>query len=569
MNRGPANESVAVPRTDGVGIEPAPEAPLPILDSGPYFSLLGVPLEDGHIELEWSINKDTGLAELKTNLAQSVAHETPGAWSWGNKSASAHALAINILNALVPPFSDGFEPILVAGCLASRTAHELAPKFVDEVVAKLDGTKPTKIPSAEIQHWLTQNFQMLVDIASMSPMPKHFPAANLTPLDFDLAGAANGRGEAKTDHAQKRLAIDAEAISLALPAINQEIRSAFSSFARDLRAACRLDAQGKEDPINHFSRTFYWGLAELARTFHAIDVQLFRAEASGGLAPLGHMLAVIPEKLRAPVHQFLNLYWHLTNDCREMLQSGVVGRYINSALSPTAAGDTSAISIGGTVAIFCRSMDAFRQLYASVQPAGETAPERPLAFYASVVFEGRRIAFMAFPANQYNFTPDARGDIVHERQHSLTRLMQGAQEKFVGKSDINFENALSEVEAALWRDLRDELISFGIQGRYVDMGSYFGRGASYDYPSQSHAANYAYLSASYPEIGATDIEQGLQEVHTRFYSQSAALCSDLANVFAAHDGAILPYFQLLHFLDIRSWQTHLGRMQKCGLLGAQ
>ncbi len=562
---------IIVQSRDGARAEPAPSAVVVPIDASPYFRQIGTTPFLSTYTFEWRLNQDSGFAELVTNLPVTVIRGSPTGWAWGSRGSGAQDLALNILNQFFPPFSDGFEPICCQSGLASQTAFELAPKFVEEVIAQLDASQPAKINVVDVQNWIATYSQSLVDRAASSPLPKHFPASDLTHFELDFARATEGRGARAADLAQARLQIDAEALSLAIPATREELQQAFSVFARDLRRACRDGADVTEfdsSKVNSFRSAYYWGLAELARTLHAIDVQTFRAEAAGELPPLGNTLTALPEVLQGPVERFLNLYWQLTDDSRQMVQSGLALRYASSVLGASAKDEVRATTLGDTVTFFCRTRNAFDALYRSFEANGFDGGSDPKAFYSTIDFEGRRLSFMALLVNQYSFSTEARSDVVHERQHAISRLLE-VNTSVGTNEDTPIGHALADAEQDLWDALRDELLSFGIEGRYSEMEYAFGAGAAYDFPQQFSAFHQTALSGAAPELSLAEVKNKLDALYDNFYQQSAALCTDLAHTFGNHDGKILPYFQLLQFSGILDWSTHIWRMQECGLISSE
>lgn len=103
------------------------------------------------------LSRITGKAE--TNVPWTAIWHSPDGFEWGHGGSGPADLALNILNAFVPPGSDDFEPVrMPIEGKASRTAVDLHQQFKWEFLAKLpkDGGV---IEADKIMRWINKQLR--------------------------------------------------------------------------------------------------------------------------------------------------------------------------------------------------------------------------------------------------------------------------------------------------------------------------------------------------------------------------------------------------------------------------
>lgn len=105
---------------------------------------------------------DVVLSRIKghaeTNVPHSVIEHSPDGFEFGYGGSGPADLALNILNAYVPPGSDDYKPVACYRGKASRTAMDLHQPFKWAFIAKMPPEGGT-IPAAEIMHWLNHELK--------------------------------------------------------------------------------------------------------------------------------------------------------------------------------------------------------------------------------------------------------------------------------------------------------------------------------------------------------------------------------------------------------------------------
>ncbi len=106
---------------------------------------------DGHI--------DTA-SEVNTNVPWSVISHSPDGFNWGYNGSGPADLALNILNAFVPPGTDGHEAVDCWKGQCSQTAWDLHRDFKNFFLAQLpvDGGM---ILAQTIEYWIKERREEL------------------------------------------------------------------------------------------------------------------------------------------------------------------------------------------------------------------------------------------------------------------------------------------------------------------------------------------------------------------------------------------------------------------------
>lgn len=102
----------------------------------------GIPFSNTLTSVATSIDYDIELVRDKwgseiTNVPWTVVLHSPDGFSWGPVSAASCDLALNILNAVVPPGSDGRKPEKCYHGYASQTAFSLHRLFAEEMLTMI------------------------------------------------------------------------------------------------------------------------------------------------------------------------------------------------------------------------------------------------------------------------------------------------------------------------------------------------------------------------------------------------------------------------------------------------
>lgn len=101
----------------------------------------------------------------ETNLPRSVAHHSPDGFEWGYAGSGPADLALNILNAYIPPGFDGHAPVPCWHGYCSQTAWQLHQPFKDRFLVSLPRSGRT-IASDEILAWLDKRREWVNPAAS-------------------------------------------------------------------------------------------------------------------------------------------------------------------------------------------------------------------------------------------------------------------------------------------------------------------------------------------------------------------------------------------------------------------
>lgn len=100
--------------------------------------------------------------ESFTNVPRSVVSHSPDGFEWGDGDRGSADLALNILNAFVPPNTDGLPAVDCFRGHCSTTAHRLHQKFKDEIISRVPH-QGGMIPGAVIEAWLASHFEEIVE----------------------------------------------------------------------------------------------------------------------------------------------------------------------------------------------------------------------------------------------------------------------------------------------------------------------------------------------------------------------------------------------------------------------
>lgn len=98
-------------------------------------------------------------ARVSVNVARTVAHHLPRramlSFDFGPEADERRLLelALNVLNAFVPPGADGLSPVRLRSNAASRTAFDLHERFAREFLLPMDGTGAS-IDGAVVRAWI-------------------------------------------------------------------------------------------------------------------------------------------------------------------------------------------------------------------------------------------------------------------------------------------------------------------------------------------------------------------------------------------------------------------------------
>lgn len=102
-------------------------------------------------------NDTTG--EVITNVPWSVIDHSPTGFNWGYGGSGPADLALNILNAFVPPGTDGLEPVRCYRNTCSRTAQRLHQQFKWEFIASMD-VAGGQISANAIRDWINKHQEL-------------------------------------------------------------------------------------------------------------------------------------------------------------------------------------------------------------------------------------------------------------------------------------------------------------------------------------------------------------------------------------------------------------------------
>lgn len=100
--------------------------------------------------------------EPSTNVPRSVVSHSPDGFEWGYGGSGPADLALNVLNAFVPPGTDGLPPVKCFRGVCSKTAYRLHQRFKEEIISSLPH-QGGMIPCSVIEDWLASHFEEIVE----------------------------------------------------------------------------------------------------------------------------------------------------------------------------------------------------------------------------------------------------------------------------------------------------------------------------------------------------------------------------------------------------------------------
>jgi len=105
-----------------------------------------------------------------TDVPRSVTFHSPGGFAWGYRGSGAQDLALNMLNYVFPPGSDGHEPVRAGDGFVSWRAERLHGAYTEEVVATIPREEPFRISRHEVTEWVERRSRDL-SVEPLLPAP--------------------------------------------------------------------------------------------------------------------------------------------------------------------------------------------------------------------------------------------------------------------------------------------------------------------------------------------------------------------------------------------------------------
>lgn len=99
---------------------------------------------------------DSTIDDITTNVPWSVISHSPDGFNWGYGGSGPSDFALNILNAFIPPGSDGLEPIKCYEGKCSNAAFRLYQDFKQTFIEPLP-IEGGIIYADDIERWLQNN----------------------------------------------------------------------------------------------------------------------------------------------------------------------------------------------------------------------------------------------------------------------------------------------------------------------------------------------------------------------------------------------------------------------------
>ena len=558
------------------GIPPAPR----FHAEPPRGFALDVPAKEGDPNV-FNFNQPrvrTGsLTEFTTDVPRSVTRHSPDGFAWGYAGSGAQELALNILNYVFPPGSDGHEPVLAGDRYVSFTAERLYGCFTQEFVTKIPREQPFQIRREEVERWAREKAK---DLGDDVRLPNFFSSPTLTPLErrahLTPPPQLTNQPATRTDQSSSSHYTAWDRARPELASHNVHMLGAISEYVLDLKkqsAALHGDKMSRQ-------RHFYSELIELGRLVHALDVELFRAAERGVAHNLAHILQKMPDKLRPLFETFIGLIDKESAEVRSWFDSIGVQRVAAEVMYKQVADGISVIPYGPSLMIACSNSDAWISVNDRIRGIGSS---KCGGFCCFVGIEGRPMLITAVPTYDMNICTIEgqswkRRISIHEREHVAQRLRQCGtyDDSFIETSQPKEEVKKVIFQSYVW-SMRAEFLAYGLSADWnyaarealLARGFSRGNGGLYDYPRMDREFWMNELQKMLPEMSDQEHGELLASVAKEYYSwlnklvqESRKLCS------SQHQGAHHS-IRALDFLSPHTWPRHIARMNELGLLSKQ
>lgn len=520
---------------------------------------------------------DGSSVEFQTDVPRSVTRHSPDGFSWGYAGSGAQELALNILNYVFPPGSDGYEPVLAGENYVSHTAERLYGLYTREIIANIPRDQPFQIRREEVEQWAKEKGD---ELKGEIRLPNFFSGPSVTPVEriahLTSPPQVSTQPTTRTDQTSDTHHWQAwDRAHSELGALNVQIKKEISQYVLDLKRQSAAIDGDKESQQRHF----YSNLIDLGRLVHAIDVELFRAEEHRVPHNLRHILQRLPTKLEPLFEKFIGLIDQESVEVRNWFDSIGVQRVAAEIMNDQVVTGISAIPYGPSLMIACSNRNAWRSVNNRIRGSGS---DECGGFATSVSIAGMPILIIAVPTFDMNiFTTEGqawkRSILIHEREHIAQRLREcGTNDDSFAESTHPKEAVKKAFFASYTSHLRDEFLAYGLSAdwnsnsRNALLARQGGRnGALYDFPSIYRESWATSLKTMLPHMSEQEHQELLGSVKWKYYAWLRELMDKSTVLSSSIHQGVHHGIRALDFLSPDTWPRHMARMIKLGLLSDQ
>lgn len=511
--------------------------------------------------------------ERITDVPRSVTRHSSEGFSWGYRGSSAQELALNILNYVFPPGTDGYEAIPCEKGYASRTAFQLYGEYTSEIVSRIPQTGEFQIGVEEVRAWVQNKSDSIKAFPRSQLLPEFFANTTPTPLERRMHSDAPLSSKAvrsttvdQTDWASHSQRWNDKHHELA--AINGRIRESLYKHFRDVLESARE----KNYDRDRRHRALYAEAFELGRRINAIDIELCRSETLAQPHNATYISRTLPTGLAQSINDLL-LYYERESRCvRELYQRLGPQRIAADLMHKRVMPDISIIPTGPALVAACRTEEAWRAVEERIMGVGCPACG---GFLASVAIGGEPTLVLAVPAwpdSAWRIPDqeDFRTTLIHEREHAAQRL----RDRLAGPPDFHqssqpVNSVVAYCSSTYMIECRAELLSYGLSADWnSDRQSILnerGRNALYDYPRIWRNYWLESFSEMLPDLSLKEHRRVLNEATKRFYAWRKECLQALSSLNTAEHRGVHEAFRAIDLFPVESWPRHLRRMKELNL----
>ena len=511
--------------------------------------------------------------ERITDVPRSVTNHSSEGFSWGYRGSSAQELALNILNYVYPPGTDGYEAIPCESGYASRTAFQLYGDYTSEIVSQIPHIGEFQITVEEVRAWVQTKSESIKAFPRSHLLPEFFSNATTTPLERRMHSDKPLSSQPATPTTVDQTEWDSlsqrwEDKHQELASINTRIRDSLYDHFRGVMTSARernLDRDQRH-------RALYAEAFELGRRINAIDIELCRSETLARPHSATYISCTLPTGLAQAVDDLL-LYYERESRCvRELYQRLGPVKIAADLMHNRVVPDISIIPTGPTLVAACRTREAWRAVEERIMGVGYPGCS---GFCGVVAIGGEPtlvVAVPAWPETGWNLSDqkDFRSLLIHEREHAAQRVRDclASSPEFL-ETPQPVESVVARCESSFMFECRAELLSYGLsadwnRGRQSDLKAR-GPMAPYDYPNLMRDFWLYSFSKMLPDLSVAEHVGVLNQAAQRFYSWRTECFKALSPLETVRQGGVHEAFRAIDLFPVESWPKHLRRMRDLNL----
>ena len=520
--------------------------------------------------------KGDSLGGAITNVPHSVVNHSSSGFAWGYRGSGAQELALNILNYVAPPGSDGFEPVKCGEGVASRTAVQLYGKFTSDVIAVLP-PEGGAIPVSTVYEWIKTNEKLITNFPRSEFLVPYYSNPTATPLERRMY--QKERPPVKHSLVPRSSELSWEDEVRFASSIHDQ-KAALIEGCKDLVESASRAAELRGKSASERGRLFYLELFKVARVLHGLDVELFRAEVRAEQPQVASLLARLPVGLSRPLEGIVDFMAQKQAQLEKML-CGEGHTEIASELVRGPAVEGIQVQVcGPAFLVTCSTEQAWRQVYrACYGPESHYDPAvGAFQTYRKVRGEPELAIFVpTYALEQWDYQDrnDLRVCHLHEREHALQKIRYFP---ITGVAELPNDGTLADVEEIIFmsflESFREEFLSFGLSGEWNRASADNltpAPGSLYNFPESEREIHLAGLSALFPNQDSGCFEALYDRAGERYRdwfrtARPSLLLLEAADSAPRDGGQVHVALRTLEFFDTVQWPEHVKKMHDLRLL---